>query len=153
MNEAVSTLFISFVGGLSAAIISHVFSAIGERIRRERKISDDLFTEVEQIIANCVAQSMNVWESFGGEKTIEEREVVCLVHDISTILSFLKSKGAKIELRTMPSFANFRRSVSGDNFDVKGRQPDLARVIQIRSDAIAFKLALRDVQYEANRLL
>ncbi|MER9926940.1 hypothetical protein NKJ84_29525 [Mesorhizobium sp. M0048] len=153
MKEFANLFIVSFIGGLSAAIVSHIFVIISDKISRNKKIFDDLYAEMESIILKCVELSYMVWGAKGGDKIHEEQELVCQIHDISTILSFLGSKGAKAELRIAPAYANFRRSISGDDFDVKGRAPNPAKVVEIRSNAIAFRVALRDVQYEANRLL
>ncbi|TIR17566.1 MAG: hypothetical protein E5X34_23365 [Mesorhizobium sp.] len=152
MSEFAHIFLVSFIGGLSAAIVSHLFSIISEKLSRNRRIFDDLYVEVEGIISKCVELSYAVWGARGGDKPVEELDLICQIYDISTIISFLQTKGAKTDLRVGPAYANFRRSISGGDFDVKGRAPDPTKMIEIRSYAIAFRVALRDAQYEANRL-
>lgn len=152
MPDLIQTFFVSITGGLATGITGLVGLSFTQRYTDNRKLIDATLTEIEAAAERCATSAGSAWAKAGDVNAQEVSETVCLLHEISSFISFIKERVPNAALRLDPAHLNFRRAATGDDFDVNGRPADLGRVSEIRSSKAALKMACRAVIFERNRL-
>lgn len=150
MPDLLQTFLVAVTGGLASGITGIVGLSIAQRYTDNRKLIDTTLSELETVVDACAIISSQAWREEGNSKSAAVSETICLLHEISTYISFIKQRVPGAALRLDPAHLNFRRKASGDDFDVTGRKPDEARVSEVRSAKAALKMACRSVIFERN---
>ena len=146
------TLFISFIGGVSAALVSHIFSGWKSRQSELKDIINITLDELELSIDRVANTSSALWSEKFNLGDPRRDDVVSEIHNISELCTFLDGKVSGIKLRIKSPFYNFRMQTSGGDFDTSGRAADPTRVVAIRAVAMEFKIALREAKYSWNKV-
>lgn len=152
MPDIFQTLLVSIIGGLATGITGLFGLALTQRYTDNRKLIDSTLKELEELTNECAKASCQVWSKAGDPLAPEVSETICLLHDISGLISFVKQRVSTAGLRVDSAHLNFRRAASGGDFDVKSRPADVARVGEVRSAAASLKMAARTIIYERNRI-
>ncbi|MGO8154406.1 hypothetical protein AB9F36_31745 [Rhizobium leguminosarum] len=152
MPDLIQTFFVSIIGGLATGITGLVGLSFTQRYTDNRKLIDTTLAEIEVVAEKCAVSAGLAWAKIGDPTAAEVSETVCLLHEVSSFISFIKDRVPNAALRLDPAQLNFRRAATGDDFDVNGRPPDPGRVSEIRSSKAALKMACRAVIFERNRI-
>ena len=151
MPELIQTFLIAVTGGLASGITGIAGLFVSQRYTDNRKLIDTTLTELETVVEACATASGDAWRANGDAHSVAVSETICLLHEISSYISFIKQRVPGAGLRLDSAHLNFRRKASGGNFDVTGRDPDMAKVSEVRSAKAALKMACRSVIFERNR--
>lgn len=151
MPDLLQTFLIALTGGLASGVTGIVGLSITQRYTDNRKLIDATLSELEAVVEACSTSSSAAWRATGDPQSLAVSETICLLHEISSYISFIKVRVPGAALRLDSAHLNFRRKASGDNFDVTGRAPDAGRVGEVRSAKAALKMACRSVIFERNR--
>ncbi|MER8884521.1 hypothetical protein NKI54_19825 [Mesorhizobium sp. M0663] len=148
MADGAETFFISVLGGVASGLVGLTGLAIQQRFTSNTQMIDATLAELEQMTAECAAKASAVWMLPGDPLSPDVENTIVSLHDINVFANFVTTRVKNSHTRVNSAFLNFRQATSGDDFDVKGRQPDPTRVLEIRSTASKLKIAFREVNYE-----
>lgn len=152
MPAYLDTFIVAFIGGIASGVTGLIGILFTQRYTDNRKLVDATLRELEKLTDDCSGTAGRAWENSGNPVSADTAETICLLHDIASYTDFITTRVPTAGLRINPALINFRRSTSGDDFDVLNRAPNLNRKSEIRSSAAALKMAFRGVIYERNRI-
>jgi hypothetical protein len=148
MALSFDALVISVLGGIGTGLVGIATLAIQSRYSENTKQLTSTLLELEKMTDQCSKFADAVWSVEGNPNSEEVAETICALHDIGAYVNFITSKVRNSNLRLSSALINYRSATSGDDFDVKGRPPTPERKLQIRSAAVALKIAFREVDFE-----
>ncbi|KQU90016.1 hypothetical protein ASD12_27875 [Mesorhizobium sp. Root102] len=148
MADGAETFFISVLGGIASGLVGLAGLAIQQRFTANTQMIDATLAELEQMTAECVSKASSVWMQPGDPLSPEVDSTISSLHDINVFANFVTSRVHNSKMRIDSAFLNFRQAATGDNFDVKDRAADPARVVEIKSKAASLRIAFRELNYE-----
>lgn len=151
MATSADGFIFSVIGGLVTGTAGFFFLQLKEKFTNKKEIVYGVLDEIEILTKECVDKASMIWLKDKPEP-LETNEVVIILHDISQLISFINSREDNTKIRTNSALLNFRRAISGDDFDVKSRKASPQRISRIRSSATSLRIVLKEIKLERRPL-
>ena len=143
MANVVSTLLAGFVGGLASQSVSFLLGWAQETRTDKKKDTRETIDEAINTIAKITDTANRVWSVSGSDSIEQQRETVCLIHELSELLSYIWEFHPKYKIALFRNLTEFHRTVTGEDFDMFDRGPKPERDLAIRSRASTLRIELK----------